>query len=122
MIKKIDKNSVRKAKQKRIRNKISGTSTCPRLNVYRSLTNIYAQIIDDTKGVTIASSSTVEKSIVDQVAGKTKSEQAFIVGEDVAKKALKKGVKEVVFDRAGYLYTGRVAKLAEGARNAGLEF
>lgn len=122
MIKKIDKNSVRKAKQRRIRNKISGTSACPRLNVYRSLTNIYAQIIDDEKGVTLASSSTVEKAIVDQIAGKTKSEQAFIVGEDVAKKALKKGVKEVVFDRAGYLYTGRVAKLAEGARNAGLEF
>ena len=122
MIKKIDKNSVRKAKQRRIRNKLSGTAECPRLNVYRSLTNIYAQVIDDEKGVTLASSSTVEKSIVEQMAGKTKSEQAFIVGEDVAKKALKKGVKKVVFDRAGYLYTGRVAKLAEGARNAGLEF
>ena len=122
MIKKIDKNSVRKAKQRRIRNKISGTASCPRLNVYRSLTNIYAQIIDDEKGVTIASSSTVEKSVVEQMAGKTKVEQALIVGEDVAKKALKKGVKKVVFDRAGYLYTGRVAKLAEGARNAGLEF
>ena len=122
MIKKIDKNSVRKAKQRRIRNKLSGTAECPRLNVYRSLTNIYAQVIDDVKGVTLASSSTVEKSIVEQMAGKTKSEQAFMVGEDVAKKALKKGVKKVVFDRAGYLYTGRVAKLAEGARNAGLEF
>ena len=122
MIKKIDKNSVRKAKQRRIRNKLSGTAECPRLNVYRSLTNIYAQVIDDEKGVTLASSSTVEKSIVEQMAGKTKSEQAFIVGEDVAKKALKKGVKKVVFDRAGYLYTGRVAKLAEGARSAGLEF
>ena len=122
MIKKIDKNSVRKAKQRRIRNKLSGTAECPRLNVYRSLTNIYAQVIDDVKGITLASSSTVEKSVVEQMAGKTKSEQAFIVGEDVAKKALKKGVKKVVFDRAGYLYTGRVAKLAEGARNAGLEF
>ena len=122
MIKKIDKNSVRKAKQRRIRNKLSGTAECPRLNVYRSLTNIYAQVIDDVKGVTLASSSTVEKSIADQMAGKTKSEQAFMVGEDVAKKALKKGIKNVVFDRAGYLYTGRVAKLAEGARNAGLEF
>ena len=122
MIKKIDKNSIRKAKQRRIRNKLSGTASCPRLNVYRSLTNIYAQVIDDEKGVTLASSSTVEKSLVNQVAGKTKSEQAYLVGEDVAKKALKKGVKKVVFDRAGYLYTGRVAKLAEGARNAGLEF
>lgn len=122
MIKKIDKNSVRKAKQRRIRNKLSGTSSCPRLNVYRSLTSIYAQVIDDTKGVTLVSSSTAEKSIHDQMAGKTKSEQAYLVGEDVAKKALKKGIKKVVFDRAGYLYTGRVAKLAEGARNAGLEF
>ena len=122
MIKKIDKNSISKAKQKRIRNKLSGTASCPRLNVYRSLTNIYAQVIDDEKGVTLASSSTVEKSVASQVAGKTKSEQAYLVGEDVAKKALKKGVKKVVFDRAGYLYTGRVAKLAEGARNAGLEF
>ena len=122
MIKKIDKNSVRKAKQRRIRNKLSGTASCPRLNVYRSLTTIYAQVIDDEKGVTLASSSTVEKSVASQVAGKTKSEQAYLVGEDVAKKALKKGVKKVVFDRAGYLYTGRVAKLAEGARNAGLEF
>ena len=122
MIKKIDKNSVRKAKQRRIRNKISGTASCPRLNVYRSLTNIYAQVIDDEKGVTIASSSTMDKAVAELIAGKTKSEQALIVGEDVAKKALKKGVKKVVFDRAGYLYTGRVAKLAEGARNAGLEF
>ena len=122
MIKKIDKNSVRKAKQRRIRNKLSGTASCPRLNVYRSLTNIYAQIIDDEKGVTLASSSTLEKAVAEKVAGKTKSEQAYLVGEDVAKKALKKGVKKVVFDRAGYLYTGRVAKLAEGARNAGLEF
>ena len=122
MIKKIDKNSVRKAKQRRIRNKLSGTASCPRLNVYRSLTNIYAQIIDDVKGVTIASASTMEKALAEKLAGKTKTEQAFIVGEEVAKKALKKGVKEVVFDRAGYLYTGRVAKLAEGARAAGLEF
>jgi len=122
MIKKIDKNSIRKAKQRRIRNKLSGTASCPRLNVYRSLTNIYAQIIDDEKGVTLASSSTLEKAVAEKVAGKTKSEQAYLVGEDVAKKALKKGVKKVVFDRAGYLYTGRVAKLAEGARNAGLEF
>ena len=122
MIKKIDKNSVRKAKQRRIRNKLSGTASCPRLNVYRSLTNIYAQVIDDEKGVNIASSSTMDKAVKEQMVGKTKSEQALIVGEDVAKKALKKGVKKVVFDRAGYLYTGRVAKLAEGARNAGLEF
>lgn len=122
MIKKIDKNSVRKAKQRRIRNKLSGTTSCPRLNVYRSLTNIYAQIIDDEKSVTIVSSSTQEKGMAEKIAGKTKSEQAFMIGEDIAKKAIAKGVKKVVFDRAGYLYTGRVAKLAEGARSAGLEF
>lgn len=122
MIKKIDKNSVRKAKQKRIRATLSGTSARPRLNVYRSLTNIYAQVIDDEKGVTICSSSTMEKSISAKLAGKNKSEQAYIIGEDVAKKALKKGVKDVVFDRAGYIFTGRVAKVAEGARNAGLNF
>lgn len=122
MIKKIDKNSVRKKKQRRIRNKLSGTTACPRLNVYRSLTNIYAQIIDDEKGVTIVSSSTQEKGMAEKLAGKTKTEQAYMIGEDVAKKAIKKGVKEVVFDRAGYLYTGRVASLADGARNAGLEF
>ncbi len=122
MIKKIDKNSVRKAKQKRIRNKISGTASCPRLNVYRSLTNIYAQIIDDEAGVTIASASTMDKSLAEELANKTKSEKAFVVGEAVAKRALKKGIKEVVFDRSGYLYTGRVEKLAEGARSAGLEF
>lgn len=122
MIKKIDKNSVRKAKQRRIRNKLAGTTKCPRLNVYRSLTSIYAQIVDDEKGITLVSSSTKDKELVKTLEGKTKSEQSFLVGEDLAKKAVKKGIKEVVFDRAGYLYTGRVAKLAEGARSAGLEF
>ena len=122
MIKKIDKNSVRKAKQKRIRATLSGTSARPRLNVYRSLTNIYAQVIDDEKGVTLCSSSTMEKEIKAKIAGKTKSEQAYMIGENIAKKAIKKGIKEVVFDRAGYIFTGRVAKVAEGARNAGLNF
>ncbi|MGN1259352.1 MAG: 50S ribosomal protein L18 [Christensenellales bacterium] len=122
MIKKIDKNSVRKAKQKRIRATLSGTSARPRLNVYRSLTNIYAQVIDDENGVTLCSSSTMEKGIKAKLAGKTKSEQAYMIGEDIAKKAIKKGIKEVVFDRAGYIFTGRVAKVAEGARNAGLNF
>lgn len=122
MVKKIDKNSVRKAKQKRIRATLSGTTARPRLNVYRSLVNIYAQIIDDENGVTICSSSTEEKGMAEKVAGKTKMEQAYIIGTEVAKKALKKGVKEVVFDRAGYIYTGRVQKVAEGARDAGLNF
>lgn len=122
MVKKIDKNSVRKAKHKRIRATLSGTSSRPRLNVYRSLANIYAQIIDDENGVTICSSSTEEKGMAEKVAGKTKMEQAYIIGGDVAKKALAKGVKEVVFDRAGYIYTGRVQRVAEGARDAGLNF
>lgn len=122
MIKKIDKNTVRKAKQGRIRNKIAGTQERPRLNVYRSLEHIYAQVIDDVKGVTICSSSTMEKGMAEKLAGKTKSEQAFIVGNEVGKKAIKKGIKTVVFDRAGYIYTGRVKQVAEGARNAGLEF
>ena len=122
MIKKIDKNSVRKAKQRRMRATLSGTSNRPRLNVYRSLTNIYAQVIDDEKGVTLCSSSTQDKDMASKIAGKTKSEQAFAVGQDVAKKAMKKGIKEVVFDRGGYIYTGRVQKVAEGARDAGLKF
>ncbi len=122
MIKKIDKNSVRKAKQRRIRNTLSGTSARPRLTVYRSLSSIYAQIIDDEKGVTLVSASTASAELKDKLAGKTKSEQAFIVGQEVGKKALKKKIKNVVFDRSGYIYTGRVQKLAEGARDAGLDF
>lgn len=122
MIKKIDKNSVREAKHKRIRATLSGTTERPRLCVYRSLVNIYAQVIDDTKGVTICSASTEERGMDKKVAGKTKMEQAYMIGEEVAKRAMAKGVKEVVFDRSGYIYTGRVHKLAEGARNAGLNF
>lgn len=122
MIKKIDKNAVRKNKQRRIRQTLSGTAQRPRLNVYRSLANIYAQIIDDENGVTLCSSSTEEKGMEEKIAGKTKMEQAYIVGTEVAKKATKKGISEVVFDRAGYIYTGRVQKVADGARDAGLKF
>ncbi len=117
-----DKNTERVKRHNRIRNKISGTSERPRLCVYRSLTKIYAQIIDDVKGVTIASASTLDKDLADALKGKNKTEQARIVGEAVAKKALKKKVKTVVFDRSGYVYTGRVAALADGAREAGLTF
>ncbi len=122
MINKDNKNAQRKHRHLRVRNKISGTKECPRLNVYRSTSNIYAQVIDDVAGVTLVSASTVEKSIADSLKGKTKAEQAYLVGEEVAKRAKKKGIKTVVFDRAGYLYIGRVKSLAEGARNAGLEF
>ena len=104
MISKIDKNQERKRRHLRVRNKVSGTAAAPRLCVYRSLNHIYAQIIDDT------------------VAGKTKSEEAKLVGELLAKKALEKGIETVVFDRGGYLYTGRVASLADGAREGGLKF
>ena len=117
-----DKNTERVKRHGRIRNKISGTAERPRLCVYRSLTKIYAQIIDDVKGVTIASASTLDKDLADALKGKNKTEQAKIVGEAVAKKALKKKVTTVVFDRSGYVYTGRVEALANGAREAGLKF
>ncbi|MEE0767404.1 MAG: 50S ribosomal protein L18 [Christensenellales bacterium] len=122
MISKIDKNAVRKARHNRTRRHIVGTGERPRLNVYRSLNNIYAQVIDDTTSQTLASASTLDAEIKAQLAEKTKKEAAKLVGELVGKRALEKGVQEVVFDRGGYLYTGRVAELAEGARAAGLKF
>ncbi|MFR5932697.1 MAG: 50S ribosomal protein L18 [Oscillospiraceae bacterium] len=122
MISKIDKNAVRKARHNRTRRHIVGTGERPRLNVYRSLNNIYAQVIDDTTSQTLASASTLDAEIKGQLAEKTKKEAAKLVGELVGKRALEKGVQEVVFDRGGYLYTGRVAELAEGARAAGLKF
>ena len=94
----------------------------PRLSVYRSLSHIYAQIIDDVAGKTLVAASTVEKDVAELVKGKTKSEAAKIVGAEVAKRALAKGIETVVFDRGGYIYTGRVSSLADGAREAGLKF
>ena len=122
MINKIDKNAERKVRAIRVRNKVNGTSERPRLNVHRSLNQIYCQVIDDTKGITLVSASTVDKNIAESIKGKTKHEAAFIVGETIAKLAINKGIKAVVFDRAGYLYTGRVKALADGARNGGLDF
>ena len=122
MIKKLNKNEDRKVRALRVRKKVSGTSERPRLNVFRSLNQIYCQIIDDTKGITLLSASSLDKAIADKIAGKTKQEIAFIVGETIGKKAVKKGIKTVVFDRAGYIYTGRIKALADGARNGGLEF
>lgn len=122
MINKIDKNEARQKRRLRVRGKISGTTDRPRLNVYRSLSHIYAQIIDDTKAHTLASASTLNPEIAKLVAGKTKTEAAFIVGQQVAKQAISKKVNHVVFDRAGYVYTGRIKAVADGARNAGLEF
>ncbi len=122
MIKVKDKNEERLVRHKRVRAKLSGTSERPRLCVYRSLSQIYAQIIDDSKGTTLVSASTLDPEVKGLLEGKSKSEQAKIVGETVAKRALKKKIKEVVFDRGGYIYIGRVQALADGAREAGLKF
>ena len=122
MFNKSDKNANRKARHQRVRKKVSGTPACPRLCVYRSLNEIYAQIIDDVNGTTLVSASSLEKEQAKALAGKTKTEKAEYVGELIAKRALDKKIKNVVFDRGGYLYTGRVSALAEGARKAGLEF
>ena len=118
MISKPDKNKVRQQRHQRVRAKISGTAECPRLNVYRSNKNIYAQVIDDVAGVTLASASTLDK----EISSGTKTEAASQVGALVAKRANEKGIKKVVFDRGGYLYHGRVAALATAARENGLEF
>ena len=122
MIKKIDKNAIRVKRHERVRSKISGTTERPRLSVYRSTNHIYAQVIDDIKGVTLVASSTIGKDMVAKVKDVTKVEAAKLVGADVASKALAAGITEVVFDRGGYLYTGRVKSLADGAREAGLKF
>ena len=122
MISKIDKNAIRVARHNRQRHYMNGTPERPRLNVYRSLKHIYAQVIDDVAGVTLAAASTVEADIAAQLEGKNKKQAAELVGETVAKRAKDKGVEKVVFDRGGYLYTGRVEALANGARKGGLDF
>lgn len=122
MFKKIDKNEVRKAKHARIRHTLKGTAERPRLNVYRSTGVIYAQIINDETGHTLCSASSKDKALEKVVAGKTKVEAAYEVGKALGEKAMKLKIKKVVFDRSGYIYTGRVQNLAEGARAAGLEF
>ena len=118
MISKIDRKATRKRRHLRVRRKVSGTAECPRLNVFRSNTQIFAQIIDDVKGVTLVSSSSVELKIKN--GGNV--EGAKLVGKDIAEKAKKLKIKNVVFDRGGYLYHGRVQALAEAARENGLEF
>ena len=122
MFKKVNKNEVRKAKHTRIRYTLSGTADMPRLNVYRSINEISAQIINDKEGRTLCSASSQEKALQKTLAGKTKVEKALEVGKVLAERALKLGIKKVVFDRSGYAYTGRVKSLADGARSAGLEF
>ncbi|AMX84829.1 50S ribosomal protein L18 [Geobacillus subterraneus] len=120
MITKVDRNAVRKKRHARIRKKIVGTTERPRLSVFRSNKHIYAQIIDDTKSATIVSASTLDKEF--GLDSTNNIDAAKKVGELVAKRALEKGIKQVVFDRGGYLYHGRVKALADAAREAGLEF
>ena len=119
MVSKADKNAARVKRHYRVRNKISGTTERPRLNVFRSAKHIYAQIIDDVNGVTLAAASTTEKSFENYGGNK---EAAREVGKLVAQRAIEKGFTAVVFDRSGYLYHGRVKELAEGAREGGLQF
>ncbi len=119
MVKKLDRAKARAKRHARVRNKVSGTAQCPRLNVFRSSKHIYAQIIDDTKGVTLCSASSMSKDF-DGVGGN--KEGARKVGEMIAKAAAEKGIENVVFDRGGYLYHGRIQELAEGAREGGLKF
>jgi large subunit ribosomal protein L18 len=106
----------------RVRKKVAGTPERPRLNVFRSLTGIYAQVIDDQAGHTLVSASTLDKDLRDKLKGMKKSEQAKLVGRALAERALSKGIQTVVFDRGGYRYIGRVKALADGAREGGLRF
>jgi large subunit ribosomal protein L18 len=119
---KLDSKEARLHRHVRVRAKVEGTENRPRLSVFRSLNQIYAQVIDDEQGKTIVAASTLDAEVKGQLDGKSKSEQAKIVGLAVARKAADKGIKEVVFDRGGFKYHGRVKALADGAREAGLKF
>ena len=122
MLKKADKNAKRHQRHKRVRRKVFGTPQRPRLCVFRSSNNIYAQIIDDTNRVTLVAASSLDEAVKGAVNHTGNKEAAKLVGEMVAKKAVEKGITEVVFDRGGYIYHGRIKELAEGAREAGLKF
>lgn len=118
----VQSQRARKRRQRRVRRHLAGTAERPRLNVFRSARNIYAQVIDDTAGHTLASASTAEKSVAADTASMNKKDQASHVGKLVAARAVAAGVSEVVFDRGGFIYHGRVKALAEGAREGGLKF
>jgi large subunit ribosomal protein L18 len=118
----VKSREARQRRHRRIRMRISGTNEVPRLNVFRSVDHIYAQIIDDVAGRTLASASTLDKQLVSDLDGKNKKDQSTAVGKAVAERAQAAGIKRVVFDRGGYLYHGRVKALADGAREGGLEF
>ena len=122
MFKKRDRNEIRVIRHERVRKKISGTSETPRLSVYRSNKHIQAQIIDDGKGVTLVSASTMDPALKGQLDEVDKKGAAKLVGKLIAERAVQAGIKAVVFDRGGYVYTGRVAEVAAGAREAGLDF
>lgn len=122
MFKKRDRNELREIRHARVRKKISGTPEMPRLSVYRSLKHIQVQVIDDVAGRTLCAASTLEKGIQDQLNELDKKGAAKLVGKLIAERALEAGIKTVVFDRGGYVYTGRVAEVAAGAREAGLDF
>lgn len=115
--------AVRRARRhRRVRTRVRGRAEAPRLNVFRSLNHIYAQLIDDQRGVTLASASTIDRELSAEVTGKKKTEQARVIGAIIAARAAAKGIKRAVFDRGGYKYHGRVKALAEAAREGGLEF
>ena len=122
MAKKKSRSHARIRRHIRVRRKVAGTPERPRLNVFRSLSGIYAQVIDDEAGVTLASASSIDKELRPQMKGLSKTEQASLVGKSLAERAKEKGVNQVVFDRSGYRYIGRVKALADGAREGGLEF
>ena len=119
---KLTRKESRLRRHDRVRKNIAGTTDCPRLNVYRSVEQVYAQVIDDEAGCTLAAASTIDHELRGKVEGLKKTEQAKLVGQLVAKRAMQKGIKLVVFDRGGYRYFGRVKALADAARQAGLEF
>lgn len=121
MYKRINKNANRKARHERVRRNLSGTADRPRLNVFKSNENIYAQIIDDIKGITLVSASTLEKELREACAHANR-QAAKMVGETIAKRALEAGITSVVFDRGGYIYHGKIRDLADSAREAGLKF
>jgi large subunit ribosomal protein L18 len=122
MVSKESRAEIREDKHRRIRNRISGTASRPRLAVYRSNKNMYAQIIDDETGATLVSANTLQKDVKESLEKTDDVEAAKAVGTAIAKRALEKGIKEVVFDRAGYIYHGKVQALADAAREAGLDF
>lgn len=122
MFKKVNREAIRRRKHLSIRNKISGTAERPRLSIYRSNNNIFAQLIDDVNGVTLVSASTIDKAIKGDVKHGGNIESAKLVGKAIAERAISKNISVIVFDRSGYKYTGRVAALAEAAREAGLKF